>query len=93
MHIVCHKIVFFCFITQGLCIVSSSKDTPARQCGLQYGDTIKLFATATSEKIGNLQRCIGTPSDQSQFERALLEAATNGQSLILMIVRPPATAL
>ena len=83
---------FFLLYNQGLCIVSSSKGTPARQCGLQYGDTIQLFATATSEKVDNLQRCIGSASDQRQFERALFEAATNGQSLILVIVRPPATA-
>ena len=83
----------FLVYNQGLCVISSSKDTPARQCGLQYGDVIQLFATATPEKFGSLQRCFGSAGGQVQFERALSEAATNGQSLILVIMRPPATAL
>ena len=74
---------------QGLSVTGRSKDTPARQCGLEYGDVIQMFATATPEKMGDLQRCFGTISDQDQFERALSEAATNGQSLILVTTRPP----
>ena len=76
------------FLPQGLSVTGSSKDTPARQCGLEYGDIIQMFATATPKKMGDPQRCFGTISNQDKFERALSEAATNGQSLILVISRP-----
>ena len=68
---------------------------PARQCGLKYGDIILMFAVVNSEKVGNLIKCCGTDDGSSQFKRALSEAATNSQSLILVITRPisPVTQL
>ena len=71
---------------QGIAVSSVSKDMPAQQCGVQYGDVILMFAVVNSEKVGYLIRCFGT--NPSQFERALSDAAANDRSLILVITRP-----
>ena len=81
-------VLICCTDPQGITVSGVSKDMPARQCGLKYGDVILMFAVVNSEKVGYPIRCFGTDDGSSQFKRALSEAATNNRSLILVITRP-----
>jgi len=77
-------------------VTGSSKDTPARQCGLKYGDAIQLYAHATAENVGTVLRGLGSPSVgdfQNRFDRALDVAASLGRSLIMVIARASMTCL
>ena len=73
-----------------------SKDTPARQCGLKYGDAIQLYAHATPGNVGTVLRGLGSPSVggfQNRFDRVLDVAASQGKSLIMVIARVSMTCL
>ena len=70
---------------QGIAVSGVSKDMPACQCGVEFGDVILMFAVVDSKNVGYPIRCFGT--NPSQFERALSDVATNDRSLILVITR------
>jgi len=77
-------------------VTGTSKNTPARLCGLMYGDVIEVYAQATRENVGDVLRALGSSNVgdfQNQFDRALDVAANQGRSFIMAITRASVTSL